>query len=355
MSVVVPIYEHNKTVFRGSDLGFTFQPNLLDQTQLITVYLNKNEIPAIHSVLLPPNIQHLSLVKNYLRADGLPEIWPRTLKTINLDHNSIYDTDNVEGWPPALEELSLDDNPLRECPKGLPNTLKMLTMNGCQLKSINHLPNSIKKLDCAYNKIKNIERLSEALEHLVLSHNLLTSKIFGRCAIPQNLKVLYIDSNQLTSLPRKLPDSLEFISAQNNFLVSLPDEWPQNLQMLILNNNRIREFHPRWKHGQKLVQLHIRENCVTENLVSLQETNKVGLVFHAFNWNQDIHHIQAYRIQKCFHLYQLKKGIRTFARLNKIQNQLIQIAYLPELVIRFNDVESLRFFSDHEAPLLDII
>jgi Leucine-rich repeat (LRR) protein len=351
MSVVFPIQDHDKTVFRGSDLSFTFQPNLSEQTQLITVYLNKNEISAIHTVLLPPNIQHLSLVKNYLRADGLPTHWPRTLKTINLDHNSIYDTDIVEEWPPGLEDLSFDDNPLRTCPKDLPNTIKLLSMNGCELKTISDLPNSIKKLDCAYNKIKTITNLPEHLEHLALSHNLLSSQSLIKCILPQHLKVLYLDYNNLTFLPKKLPDSLEFISAQGNKLIHLPDEWPRNLQMLILSNNRIREFSPKWKHGQKLVQLHIRDNCITENLVALQEINKVGQVFHAHNWNQDIHHIHAYRIQKCFHVYQLKKGIRTFARLNLVQNQLIQTAYLPELIVKVNHIESLKLFQQNTNPV----
>jgi Leucine-rich repeat (LRR) protein len=358
MSTVYPILDQDRTIFRGSDMGFTFQPNLADHPQILTVFLNKNEIPVIHTVFLPPNIQHLSLVKNYLRSDGLPVEWPRTLKSINLDHNSIYDTDIVEVWPSALEDLSFDDNPLRECPKGLPETLKSLSMNGCELQILQNLPNSIKKLDCAYNKIKMIQSLPAQLECLFLSNNLLSSKFLSKCKMPLHLKLLNLDYNNIKFLPKNLPDSLEHISARGNQLIDLPGEWPQNLQMLVLNDNRIQNFQPKWKHGQKLIQLHIRNNCVTENLICLQETNKVAHVYQAFNWNQDIHHIHAYRIQKCFHVYQLKKGIRTFARLQKIQNQLMEIAYLPELITRFNQVDSLDHFRidlKQAASLLNIV
>jgi Leucine-rich repeat (LRR) protein len=358
MSVVFPIHNQDKTVFRGTGLGFNFQPNLSEHTQIKTVYLNQNEIPAIYPNLLPPNIQHLSLLKNYLRADGLPTTWPRTLKTINLDHNSIYDTDIVEAWPPELEELSFDDNPLTNCPKNLPETLKILSMNGCSIKNILGLPNSLKKLDCAYNKIRNIQSLPTNLECLILSHNYLCSKYISKCRLPINLKSLYLDFNNLTFLPNNLPETLEYISAQGNKITDLPAEWPKNLQMLVLNNNKIKEFQPKWKHGQKLIQLHVRDNYLTRNLIELQEANKVSNVFQANNWNQDIHHIYAYKIQKCFHIYQLKKGLRSFARLGKVKNQLMETAYLPELVIRFNYVESLKWYEKSKLeskPLLDIV
>jgi Leucine-rich repeat (LRR) protein len=52
--------------------------------------------------------------------------------------------------------------------------------------------------------------------------------------LPQNLKLLYCDNNQLTSLP-SLPQNLEILDCYSNKLTSLPT-LPQNINIYYSNN-----------------------------------------------------------------------------------------------------------------------
>jgi len=65
-------------------------------------------------------------------------------------------------------------------------------------------------------------------------------------------------------------------------------------------------------------------------------------LFQANNWNQDYHHIQAWRIQKAFYVFKLKTGIRVWARYHRILNELTEVSYLPNLVIKYHYIESLK-------------
>jgi Leucine-rich repeat (LRR) protein len=338
MSIIQLVPESSPEVYLGSRLEFPFQPNLSELRAVKTCYLNHNEIVSLYTGLFPPNVEHLHLGKNLITAEGLPTIWPPHLKTLNLEMNEIQDTKRVEFWPENLEELCLNDNPLEIIPENLPSNLRHLSICYANLHTLENLPPSLKLLRSFYNSIKQIKSLPATLEHLNIGYNYLTSSIFVGLTLPHTLRYLNLDSNNLSWLPDTLPDSLEYVSAVDNKLTCLPYNLPKSLKHLIVNKNRIYHFDPVWKPNQTLQQLHIRNNFLTENLLSLQESGRVQAVYQGNNWNQEIHHLCAWTIQKAFYVYKVKLGIRSWARLNKVVGELLEVAYLPEYVVRHHEI-----------------
>ncbi len=338
MSVVRPVPDPSPDVYIGSRLELGFQPNLSELRDVKTCYLNHNDICFLYTGLFPPNVEHLHLARNLITSEGLPRTWPQTLKTLNLELNKIHDTTHVEHWPEGLEELSLDDNPLEHVPDNLPTNLKHLSICYANIHTLEHLPSSLKLLRSFYNSITQINYLPETLEHLNVGYNYLPSSVFLNLTLPPTLRYLNLNSNKLTWLPENLPESLEYVSAADNQLTSLPRTLPKSLKTLIVNKNRIFTFEPTWKPEQRLLQLHIRNNYLIENLLSLQESGRVQAVYQGNNWNQELHHLCAWTIQKAFYVFKIKLGIRSWARLNKIVGELFEVAYLPEVVVRHHDI-----------------
>jgi Leucine-rich repeat (LRR) protein len=332
----------NPNVYNGYNLQLSSIPNLSGRQELTRCFFNTNDIRAIHEQFLPPNVQEVCFYGNRLHKFGLPDRWPQSLKVISLERNDITNTNETIVWPIELEVLSLDDNPLYEQPKRLPDNLDLLSMSYTKLKTVSELPKGLKKLRAYYSQIQTVGPLPPSLEYLNLGYNQLKTPSIFRYPLPKSLVFLNLDYNNLTQIPENLPDSIQTLSVVGNKLIALPKHLPAQLRLLIANKNRIREFTPTWKPNQRLFQLHIRDNCVTENLIILRETVKVDDVFQANNWNQDIHHIHAYRIQKALRVYKLKKAVRVWARYGRIVDELVEVAYSPELVTKYHDIESLR-------------
>lgn len=309
--------------------------------------MNRNAIRIIWSEHLPPNVKEVSFDSNRIATIGLPPRWPHTIKILCLDRNKITNTQVVTEWPQGLEILSLDDNPLYIVPKRLPDALDLLSMSYTRLKILNNLPPGLKKLRAYYSSIEVIGPLPSALQYLILGHNILKSSQVFQHTLPQTLTFLNLDYNALTYLPEDLPDTLETLSVVGNKLTTLPRNLPASLRLLIANKNRIRAFDPIWKENQRLFQLHIRDNCVTENLLVFKEIDRLDDLYQANNWNQDIHHIQAWRIQKAFRVFKLKTGMRVWARFGRIVKELTRVAYCPELVCKYHDIETLRLHRSH--------
>jgi Leucine-rich repeat (LRR) protein len=345
MSVVEPLPDQLDTIYNGMNLRLSWQPDLSQQHQLRTVYLQDNRLRSIHLGLFPPEVEHLNLSTNLLGSNDLALEFPQTLKTLNLDENSIQTLQTLEQWPPHLEELSMNDNPLKVCPRGLPLTLHTLAIAGCNLIKVECLPYSLKKIDASCNRIRQLDLLPRQLVSAHLGNNLLRSDALFRTRMPPTLRYLNLDKNRITELPGNLPDTLEYLSVKQNELLTLPKTLPKYLKMLIVTENRIREIEIQWKEGQRLLQLHIGDNCLCENLIHLQEENRIETVYQANNWNQEIHHIYAWKIQKAFQLYWFRKAIRCWARFGRIKTELIETAYLPELVTRYHDIPTYSHFS----------
>ncbi|XP_048404634.1 wu:fc23c09 [Stegostoma tigrinum] len=123
----------------------------------------------------------------------------------------------------------------------------------CSDKGLNKIPFGIpfntRNLFLMNNKIDLIplDLLDEymLLEFLVLSNNKLTDVgVDGALEGMQKLTRLYMDQNNLSSVPKDLPTSLEELMLNSNNISTMPSNvWAncKNLRIISLNDNRIRD------------------------------------------------------------------------------------------------------------------
>jgi Leucine-rich repeat (LRR) protein len=304
-------------------------------TALRTVYFQKNELFDVVTEFFPPNLQHLNLASNRITT-GLPIVWQDSIETLNLDHNSIPHTEFVEHWPINLQELSMDDTGIQVIPDNLPITLETLCLSGCNIHTIKHLPLFLRKLRANYNFIKKLEKLPRTLYYIDLSQNLIRSSALFKFALPPTLRVLQLDSNELTWIPSSWPETLETLDLSKNHLTEFRSKLPASLKLLLLNNNRITEFRPVWPSTQlQQCSVYIRNNCITENLLEYVREGKILSIYQADNWNKFTHHVYVKLIQYTFAKYMLKRGIRTWARVNKVYEELLAMAMHPSRLGQF--------------------
>uniref|UniRef100_A0A6C0HEE5 Leucine-rich repeat domain-containing protein n=1 Tax=viral metagenome TaxID=1070528 RepID=A0A6C0HEE5_9ZZZZ len=324
------------SIFYGSRLDLTHQPDLSLFTHTEKLHLDRNDIRVLYRELFPPNVKEINISMNRLLSDGLIEHWNDLIEILNLSDNQILDTFFVASWPINLKELYLDNNPLQVCPDNLPNYLETLSMNYCKLKHLYDLPDSIKILYLVYNKIKKMGKLPKSLLFCNLAHNYLTSHTLFSNPLP-NLTYLNLSFNNLKWLPNHLPDSLETLIVNNNYLTALPKQLPKNLTMLSVCYNKIQDFTIDWKPRQRLKLLYIRDNCLVKDLTINTHIEKV---YQTDNWNELMHVINAQVIQKAFKIYKLKKGIRNWRRFNLFYKELREVAMHPNFVNRWDQVET---------------
>ena len=111
--------------------------------------------------------------------------------------------------------------------------LKELYVNFNQLTSLPELPDTLTNLYCSCNYLTALPRLPDTLTYLGCAMNQLTSLP----ELPDGLDRLIVGYNKLTSLPR-LPDTLKMIHCENNELTSLP-VLPAQLNEMTCNRNRL--------------------------------------------------------------------------------------------------------------------
>jgi hypothetical protein len=115
----------------------------------------------------------------------------------------------------------------------LPDTLKNLFCEQNQLTSLPPLPKGLIRLYCARNQLTSLPQLPDTLTYLYCEQNQLTSLP----PLPDGLRELSCEQNQLTSLPT-LPEGLRELSCEQNQLTSLP-ELPEKLRYLHCFNNQL--------------------------------------------------------------------------------------------------------------------
>jgi Leucine-rich repeat (LRR) protein len=145
-----------------------------------------------------------------------------------------------------------------------------------------------------------------------------------------------LSGNLLKSIPGNLPDSIETLILSKNLLSQLPANLPANLLQLELSNNRIRIFQPTWKSGQRIQQLGLQDNCITNSEVSILASGRVVRVHLRDNWNEEIHQFSARFIQRNYRVSKLHRVLRQRARLRKVKEELFEIAYHPDIIGRWN-------------------
>jgi Leucine-rich repeat (LRR) protein len=229
----------------------------------------------------------------------------------------------------------MDGNAINSCPTNLPTSLEMLSMAGCKLQSIDKLPYTLRKLRANYNFIKTVKLLPRHLLYLQISQNEIQSSILFKYRLPPMIRVLQLDYNELTWLPSTFPDSLETLNVSNNKITEFRAKLPASLKLLQLNDNTLTVFQPTFSVPQQPFVLYIQNNCITENLDYLREKRHVSTIFQGKNWNTALHTASARLIQFVFAKYKLKRGVRTWARINKIQEELFIVAMNPDRLGNF--------------------
>ena len=127
----------------------------------------------------------------------------------------------------------------------LPNFDNIQYLNICNrnLYKMPKLPKNLKDLVCCSNFLTSVGKLPKTLEVLYCNCNCIKSLPKN---LPPNLKLLYIENNQLTKLSN-LPDSIEHLSANHNKLIEI-NNWPKSLNTASLSFNNIKnlpdEFPP---------------------------------------------------------------------------------------------------------------
>ena len=172
--------------------------------------------------------------------------------TINLPSDIVQ---NLEIY--GYSDINIDIN-------NLPFSLKMLSICGCNIKSLDYLPLPLETLklynqrDIGYKfdnlpvNLKNLslgirdfqgslENLPDSLEVLhvdyLLSKKDLSSNVLHKITVPKNLTLLSInvDKNFEINL-ENLPDSLEYLEINCNPIYLEHIQFPKNLKYLAINN-----------------------------------------------------------------------------------------------------------------------
>ncbi|SFC66719.1 conserved repeat domain-containing protein/Por secretion system C-terminal sorting domain-containing protein [Flexibacter flexilis DSM 6793] len=111
--------------------------------------------------------------------------------------------------------------------------LKYLYCNSNQLTSLPALPSGLQTLNCGSNQLTSLPSIPNTVTYLNISDNQLTTLP----TLSSGLGALDCSNNQLTSLPT-LPSSLTMLACNNNQLTSLP-MLPSTLHYLTCQNNQL--------------------------------------------------------------------------------------------------------------------
>lgn len=174
-----------------------------------------------------------------------------------------------------IEYLSLADSNIKTIPPGLlrnmPNidTLDLARTMVRELKT-NDLKSlrSLKHLVMAINDLESIEpgAFPPSLSSLHIGRNQLTS-LNGTIRDLVNLKMLFINSNNLTTLENELPqgsDNLFMLMAMDNLLDTLPESLKTfpNLDTIFLDENRLTTLNKTFAQSKRLRSLYASRNMI---------------------------------------------------------------------------------------------
>ncbi|CNJ58862.1 putative antigenic leucine-rich repeat protein [Yersinia pseudotuberculosis] len=200
--------ENNADYLDLYSLGLTSLPDTLPACNELNIMGNKlTELPAT----LPDNLQKLNASFNQLRT--LPNTLPASLLSLNVYINELERL--PEPLPEGLKTLDVGNNESLQLPNRFPPNLESLGIVSCGLTELPTLPNSLKRLDADSNQLTQLPE-----------------------TLPTSLSLLMVLGNRLTALPENLPGSLRCISAEYNQLSQLPDlaRLPQNCEILLEGN-----------------------------------------------------------------------------------------------------------------------
>lgn len=252
--------------------------------------------------VIPPRIHYLYLQNNFITELPVESFKNASdLRWVNLDNNRIRKVDQkVLEKLPSLAYLYMEKNQLEEVPSALPRNLEQLRLSQNQISRIP--PGAFSKLenlvllDLQHNKLNDHVLKPDtfqglkSLMQLNLAHNILRKM---PPKVPKALHQLYLDSNQITTIPNgyfKAFPNLAFIRLNYNKLSDrgLPKNSfnISNLLVLHLSHNKISNVPA---INNKLEHLYLNNNNIEKingtqicphNLVTFQDFSDLENVPH---------------------------------------------------------------------------
>lgn len=265
-----------------------------------------------------------------------------------------------------IELLSLADNVILEIPRDV----------------FEHTPN-LGTLDIARGKIKNIRsddflRLTNLQTLIVASNEIemlekdcfpstLTSLHIGRNRISSlngtlraltDMKMLFINANNLTSLEDELPDSAPFLMmlmASNNRLVKLP-KTVKNLVALdtcYINDNELRSLDGLFSHRSSLLRLYLEHNRIEylaeDEFLKSDNIDEINLSSNLIpSLNKSLLYItnlryanlsgnllREFSMQEIYKLMKLRHLDLSFNRIEKLTGRHGNVAEIPSMTLLY--------------------
>jgi hypothetical protein len=206
---------------------------------------------------IPPHISELDVSSNKLRV--LPDTLPPFLNDLEASNNKLQELsgglpkslericaagNRLVGLPPTLPDrlryLRLSQNRIENLPASLPVALETLLVDGNNLVSLPaHLPASLAHLNASSNRLGALPQLPDSLRTLRVDINQLEEL---PAKLPADLRTIGIDQNKIRALPAELPPALENLSVCFNRLTKVPVNWPPNLRQALFRGNQIAEL-----------------------------------------------------------------------------------------------------------------
>eukprot|EP00833_Pecoramyces_ruminatium_P003907 jgi/Orpsp1_1/1177939/evm.model.c7180000063421.1 len=210
----------------------------------------------------------LTFQGKYLMGGSVPSIFFQQPKLVELimDNSNIWELPNLNPSNSGLiETISLKNN--------------LLTSFPYNLKNISKLKNLIISNNKMSNKLNDEIKQFPSLEKLDISSNFLNGDLPD---MPSNLKELYIDDNQFSSLSLSSSQSpnLEIFSANNNNLGDssfshLTDF--KSLKKISLDNTDLKEIPSSIDSLENLSYLSLRRNSISELPENIEKLSLVEL------------------------------------------------------------------------------
>lgn len=154
---------------------------------------------------IPPD----SLIHLHITGYGLPKL-PEKLKVLMCNRCNIRE---IPYLPENLEELSCNLNKLNKIPP-LPKTMKILACNNCTLTELPELPKSMLALECSNNKLKKLPEIPSTMISIYCDNNKIEKLPLSLEKCTMNVNYYDIDSPGVAKYRRN--DKYEYFIFHNN-------------------------------------------------------------------------------------------------------------------------------------------
>ena len=201
----------------------------------------------------------------------------------NENNNKMIHAKIAEYLTNPTEKFILIDTKLDELPESMKSieTLKYLSIENCNLKSLTNIPLNLETLEANNNNIDNIDLSMNSIKNLNLSKNILKNIIF----FPYNVKMLDLSLSEFNNVETlQCLTNLKILNLNNtkvSYIDNLPD-WITNLSasnLTLLNSDNmegvIKKLPASLTHfesnGSKLKSFDFKE--FPENLIHIDVKN----------------------------------------------------------------------------------